>query len=234
MGTEAYLNAYAAASAASSYNDLIKTLPNTISVTKTDKKTVAVGSGNKNQTPSSSKPDAAAKIPPSVSVSKTNKSGNMLSKPKAPNLSGAASLQPCKPKLFSAATASGPMNPAIKSKLLPSTSSKSGGAKSASALAIEKIYKKAPSSAVMKQKTSLPGVTVSKVLSDNKVGSKKNLPPALVPVAVAPVVHPVQLAPPPSKRLMRSSCMNEMPTAKGKQTLFPTRRETSSSHFVAF
>ena len=171
--TEAYLNAYAAASAASSYNDLIKTLPNTISVTKTDKKTVAVGSGNKNQTPSSSKPDAAAKIPPSVSVSKTNKSSNMVSKPKAPNLSGAASLQPCKPKLFSAATPSGPMNPASKSKLLPSTSSKSGGAKSASALAIEKIYKKAPSSAVMKQKTSLPGVTVSKVLSDNKVGSKK-------------------------------------------------------------
>jgi calcineurin-binding protein cabin-1 len=171
--TEAYLNAYAAASAASSYNDLIKTLPNTISVTKTDKKTVAVGSGNKNQTPSSSKPDAAGKMPPSVSVSKTNKSSNMVSKPKAPNSSGAASLQPCKPKLFSAATPSGPMNQASKSKLLPSTSSKSGGAKSASALAIEKIYKKAPSSAVMKQKTSLPGVTVSKVLFDNKVGSKK-------------------------------------------------------------
>ena len=171
--TEAYLNAYAAASAASSYNDLIKTLPNTISVTKTDKKTVAVGSGNKNQTPSSSKPDAAAKMPPSVSVIKTNKSSNMVSKPKAPNSSGAATLQPCKPKLFSAATPSGPMNQASKSKLLPSTSSKSGGAKSASALAIEKIYKKAPSSGVMKQKTSLPGVTVSKVLSDNKVGSKK-------------------------------------------------------------
>ena len=108
---------------------------------KTDKKTVAVGSGNKNQTPSSSKPDAAAKIPPSVSVSKTNKSSNMVSKPKAPNSSGAASLQPCKPKLFSAATPSGPMNPASKSKLLPSTSSKSGGAKSASALAIENIYR---------------------------------------------------------------------------------------------
>merc|ERR1712223_1052714 len=49
--TEAYLNAYAATAA--SYNNLIKTLPNSISVTKPDKKVVGMGSGNKPQSPSS-------------------------------------------------------------------------------------------------------------------------------------------------------------------------------------
>ena len=61
-----------------------------------------------------------------------------------------------------------------KSKLLPSTSGKASGVKSASQLAIEKVYKKAPSTAVMKQKTSMPGVIVSKVLSDKNVNKKKS------------------------------------------------------------
>ena len=78
-----------------------------------------------------------------------------------------------KPKLISSTPSPGSMN-AAKPKLLPSTSGKASGMKSASQLAIEKVYKKAPSSAVMKQKTSLPGVTVSKVLPDKNVSKKKS------------------------------------------------------------
>lgn len=134
----AYLNAYAAAS----YSSLLQSLPNTISVTKTEKKVSSPSTSSNAPSTSKTVKKDAARLPPSVTVSK---------------MTTAASAKPHKIALTSHPNT----QHADKSK-----------PKSASALAIEKVYKKAPAAAKphkialtpSSSKTSLTaGVTVSKV-----------------------------------------------------------------------
>ena len=162
---DAYLNAYAAAS----YGSLMKNIPNALSVTKTDKKSNVAGSSSPKSGPlkSTAKTPTTSSATPSVSVSLTPSSKDKTTEKKAvPTQKLPTSVTVTKTNK-AASPASSLASTKAPSKLAPFGQS----GKSASALAIEKVYKKASSAStgssaasILKPK-SMPGLTLSKVPS---------------------------------------------------------------------
>lgn len=172
------MNAYAAAS----YSSLLQSIPNTISVTKTDKNKAA--SPNKPQA-STSGSNSVPKLPPSVTVSKSVKPKLQNKPTTSANVNKAALLaksgvnvsKVAKSQQQPTASITKMPKPSMnKPKLQPNSllsKSQQPQNKTASAMAVDKIYKKA--SSVKAHHKALPGVTVSRVTPEGKV--QKPRPP---------------------------------------------------------